>query len=165
MERARRVFLQQMTWGVAGLTLPSLARPAEAGTHAHTPGGIAWKTWAEGTAKAASEHKAIGLLIYADWCPHCRELEPVFHTPDIVKLATPLIMIRQNADEHTDWLVQRFGALGSYVPRLFFLHPDASVARDITSGNARFPYYYQAHHPDRLQDAMKRAAALGGKRG
>lgn len=168
MDGARRTFLRQVAWsaalGTAGGAANWLA-PGEAQARSSKPKEIVWKSWHEGIAKAAAEHKAIGLLIYADWCPHCRELEPLFHTPDIVKAAEPLIMIRHNADTQSEWLAPRFGALGSYVPRLFFLHPDATVAKEITSGNPRFPYFYQPHHPEKMKEAMKAADALGHKKG
>lgn len=151
----RREFLTTTT---LALTLPHLA-------HAQPQATIPWQTWAQGSQRAAAEHKAIGLLIYADWCPHCRELEPLLREAEIVKLAHPLIMIRQNADEHAEWVTQRFGRLGTYVPRLFFLHPDGSIAEEIQSGNTRFPYFYQPHQPETLRSALKRAAALAGKHG
>ena len=156
MDRSRRTFLTGLTASSALLALagPRLLEAAEL---------IQWQTWQEGLRKAAAEHKGIGLLIFADWCPHCRELQPVFRDPETVRAAKSLVMIRQNADEAPAWLMQRFGQFGTYVPRLFFLHPDGAMAAEIQSGNQRFPYYYQAHQGDTLRDAMKKATALGKK--
>ena len=128
------------------------------------PPAIRWLTWQEGLAKAAAEHKAMGLLVYADWCPHCRELQPVFRDPAIVHASQSLVMIRQNTDESAPWLHERFGAYGTYVPRLFFLHPDGTLAADIQSGNPKFPYFYQPQQGPAMRMAMARAAALSGKR-
>jgi thiol-disulfide isomerase/thioredoxin len=156
MDPSRRTFLTGLTAGGALLALagPRLLQAAEL---------IQWQTWQDGLKKATAEHKGIGLLVFADWCPHCRELQPVFRDPETVRAAKSLVMIRQNADEAPPWLQQRFGQFGSYVPRLFFLHPDGTMAAEIQSGNQRFPYYYQAHQGDTLRAAMKRATALGKK--
>lgn len=118
---------------------------------------IAWKSWDEGLKLAQSTNKPVMLLVYAEWCPHCRELKPVFADPDIIKLSEQLVMVRQDADEDPPWLRPKLGHLGSYVPRLFFLKPDGTVQADITSGNGRFPYFYTREGIEALKSSMKRA--------
>lgn len=157
MDASRRNFLAHLTLthltaGGALLAMSGRARATEL---------IDWHGWQDGLQKAAAEHKAIALLVYADWCPHCRELQPVFREPETVKASHALVMIRQNADEAPPWLMQRFGQFGTYVPRLFFLHPDGQIAAEIQSGNQRYPYYYQPHQAEQMRAAMRRAAALG----
>jgi thiol-disulfide isomerase/thioredoxin len=126
-------------------------------------GPVAWKTWDEGLKLAQSTNRPILLMVYADWCPHCRELKPVFLDPEVVKLSERLVMIRQDADEDPAWLKPKVGHLGSYVPRMFFLKPDGTVQADINSGNARFPYFYTPQGIEALKGSMKRAAgSLGG---
>ncbi len=155
MTTSRRQFLATGTAGLAALALAPRVQAAEP--------LIAWQNWPDGLAKAAREHKGIGLLIYADWCPHCRELQPVLRDPATVHASQALVMIRQDADEPVPWLRERFGAYGTYVPRLFFLHPDGTLAVEIQSGNPRFPYFYQPQQGDALRAAMKQAAAFGHK--
>ncbi len=159
MTASRRQFLASLTAGGAALGVLGRAARGDAGEAL-----IPWQNWHDGIAKAAAEHKSIGLLVYADWCPHCHELQPVFRDPETVRAAKPLVMIRQNADEAAPWLRERFGQYGTYVPRLFFLHPDTTLVAEIQSGNAKYPYFYQAQQGDTLRAAMKRAATLSQKR-
>ncbi len=158
MNPSRRGFLTTLTAGGAALGLLGRTPPLQAG-EAQTL--IQWQTWQDGVAKATAQHQGIGLLIYADWCPHCRELQPLFRDPATVRAAKSLVMIRQNADEAPAWLQQRFGQYGTYVPRLFFLHPDGAIAAEIQSGNPKYPYFYQPQQGDAMRAAMKKAAVLG----
>lgn len=160
MNASRRSFFKTLTFGGAALGVSGALAPLQA---SESGPSIRWQSWQEGTQKALAEHKGIGLLIYADWCPHCRELQPVFREPDTVRAAQSLVMIRQNADESPPWLHERFGAYGTYVPRLFFLHPDGTLAHEIQSGNPKYPYFYQPHQGAAMRAAMKQAAAQGAK--
>lgn len=135
------------------------AQPGKAkrGTPIEFEGPIKWQSWQEGVAQAKASNKGIMLLVYADWCPHCRELKPVFANPEVAKLADGLVMIKQDADDEPGFL-QAFAAQGSYVPRIFFLKPDGTMRPEITSGNGRFPYFYTPEGIEALKASMKRAA-------
>ena len=120
---------------------------------------LTWLSWADARAKSAAEGKSICLVIYADWCPRCRELAPIFADPEVAKLAKGLIMVRQDQDARPDWL-QQFSDLGGYVPRVFFFGPDGNLRRDIKSPHPRYPYFYTPRGADALTRSMR--AALGG---
>ena len=47
---------------------------------------LPWQTWEDGRRRAAEEGKVLCLVVYADWCPRCRELAPVFKNPQIEAL-------------------------------------------------------------------------------
>ena len=158
MHGSRRSFLTTLAAGAATFATGRYVWQAYAADTS-----IQWLSWQEGLKRAAAERKGIALLVYADWCPHCRELQPVFHDPQTVRASRQLVMIRHNADEAAPWLHERFGRFGTYVPRLFFLHPDGSIAEDIQSGNPRYPYFYQPNQGETMRAAMKRAAALAQK--
>lgn len=129
---------------------------AKGGPEINWENGAQWSDWATGLARAKQEKKPILLMVYADWCPRCRELAPVFNLPEVTALEEGLVLIRQNGDEKPDWL-QAFDSLGGYVPRVFFLTPDGSLREDITSGHPRYPYFYTPAGVEALKDAMRAA--------
>lgn len=139
-----------------GAPAPATAAPRRAAAEIHWEGPVAWKDWDAGLAQAKAEKKPILLLVYADWCPRCRELVPVFQDPEVVKLAEGLVMVRQNGDLKPPFL-DAFESLGGYVPRLFFLTPDGSLREEITSGHPRFPYFYTPGGVEALKAAMREA--------
>ena len=121
-------------------------------------GPIRWRPWDQGIAEAKTQGKPVCLVIYADWCPKCRSLAPVFKEPELAKLASDFVMIRQDSDERPAWLLERFGALGGYVPRIIFLDKSGKVLEDVTSGNPRYPFFYTPHVADTLKANMRRVA-------
>jgi protein-disulfide reductase (glutathione) len=122
---------------------------------------IRWSSWEEGSKLARESNKPIFLLVYADWCPHCRNLKAVFADSEVEQLAGRMVMIRQDADdEGASWLGAKVGSYGGYVPRIFFLSPDGTVRPEITSQNPKFPYFYTPEGVGLLKASMKKA--LGG---
>lgn len=120
---------------------------------------ISWKTWDEGSKLAKSSGKPIFLLVYANWCPHCKNLKTVFADPEVQKLADKMIMVRQDSDaDDAGWLASRVGSFGSYVPRIFFLSADGSVKPELTSGNPKYPYFYTPDGVAQLKASMRQAA-------
>ncbi len=140
------------------LALALTTQPATAET-LDWSGPVHWQSWEEGSKDAASHGKPMFLLVFGHWCPHCRELMPVFRDPEIAKLARNFVMVRQDTDERPPWL-SRYGHIATYVPRIFFLYPDGALASDITSGNPQFPYYYQPSNVGALRTSMHKGAAL-----
>jgi protein-disulfide reductase (glutathione) len=122
---------------------------------------IPWQSWEDGARQAKATNKPIFLLVYADWCPHCRNLKAVFADAEVQKLAEGMVMIRQDADDDgASWLSAKVGSYGGYVPRIFFLAPDGSVRPEITSQNPKFPYFYTPEGVANLKASMRKA--LGG---
>ena len=128
-------------------------------------GPIPWKTMAAGQAEAKAKGKPMAVVVYGDWCPKCKLLAPVFGDAPVVEAAKGLVMIHQNQDRPgLPANLQR----ETYVPRIYFLYPDGTVASGITSDNPRYPNYYRPSRVDVLTAAMKRAAhelvAVAGKK-
>ncbi len=113
-----------------------------AGAHIEWDGPVQWKTWEEGSALAKAESKPLCLVVYADWCPRCRELAPVFARPDVVALAEKVVMVRHSNDDRAPWLQALNDKYGGYVPRVFFMLPDGTVREDLNSGHPKYPYFF-----------------------
>lgn len=119
---------------------------------------IDWKTWEEGSKLAEKSGRAICLVVYADWCPQCRKLAPVFQDEQLVALSKDLVMVLQDNDEKPKWLQERYGRLGGYVPRIFFLDSRGNLVEDLTGGHAKYPHYYWPGN-EKLAANMKKAAS------
>lgn len=120
-------------------------------------GNIEWHTWADALPLASRQSKPIMLVVFADWCPHCRELGPVFADPEIEALAKRFVMVRQNHDDSPAWLEPYNEKYGGYVPRIFFFDSSGKMRDDLTSGHPRYPYFYAAEQPEFLKHTMRRA--------
>ena len=121
------------------------------------PSNITWETWESGRQKAAEQGKPLCLVVYADWCPRCRELAPVFGQTDIANLAQKFIMVKQDQDTRPTWL-QTYVEHGRYVPRVFFFGVDGQLRSDVTSGHPKFPFFYSSRNPKSLRQSMSRAS-------
>ena len=140
--------------------VPPAPKPARAKANAiQWDDKISWaSSWEEGSKLAREGNKPIFLLVYADWCPHCRNLKAVFADDEVRQLAGRMVMIRQDADdEGASWLSAKVGSYGGYVPRIFFLSPDGTVRPEITSQNQKFPYFYTPEGVGLLKASMKKA--------
>jgi thiol-disulfide isomerase/thioredoxin len=151
--------LEQLKGGTAAERAPKTV-PAHVGKPGDIKWGgtIDWKSWSDGLAAAKASKKPICLVVYTDWCPRCKELAPVFEEPEMAALAKEFVMIRQDADEKPQWLVEQFNQpYGGYVPRIFFLDAEGTVRPEITSGNDRYPYFYTPRGKAALLRSMKQA--------
>jgi thiol:disulfide interchange protein len=120
---------------------------------------ITWHSWESAQALARSDGKPICVVVYAEWCARCKELAPVFATPEVASAAAGLVMVHQDQDEPAAWLTEKLGAYGNYVPRVLFLAPDGNVRTDLTSGHPRYPHFYAPMVADQLVANMRAARA------
>ena len=120
---------------------------------------IAWRSWEAAQSIARSQGKSICVVVYAEWCPRCKELAPVFEQPTVTSAAADLVMVHQDQDQPAAWLKEQLGAYGEYVPRVLFLSPDGKVREDLTSGHPRYPHFYAPLVTDQLVANMRAASA------
>ena len=139
-----------------------LAQEARAADAIEWGSTVPWLPFDTAVARAKAEGKAIGVVVYADWCPKCRSLAPAFMSGPVVAASSKVLWVLQNHDEQPAWLQERFASYGNYVPRIFFLRPDGTMDAEIQSGHARFPYFYLAAKPEALIASIDRAALAGG---
>lgn len=123
---------------------------------------IPWVPFDTALTRAKAENKAVCVVIYADWCPKCRGLAPAFAGPPVSDAAGEVLMVLQNSEERPEWLAQRFGDLGNYVPRIFFLRPDGTLNNDVNSGHPRFPLFYTPGKAQLLADNIRAVAQAAG---
>lgn len=135
------------------------AEPAS-GAHSKLAWGdkIAWRGWESAQSSARSQGKSICVVVYAEWCPRCKELAPVFGEPAFATAAADLVMVRQDQDQAAPWLKEQLGAYGEYVPRVLFLSPEGKVREDLTSGHPRYPHFYAPMVKDQLLANMRAAS-------
>lgn len=124
------------------------------------PTEIAWvDDWTAARAQSADSGKPIMLVVYADWCPRCKELIPVFTEGEVVEASKGLVMVKADNDEKPDWLMA-YADQGTYVPRIFFFGADGNLRTDLTSGHPRYPFFYTPRGKTALLKSMR--AAVGG---
>ncbi len=117
-----------------------------------------WRTWDAGLAEAKTSGKNIFLLVYADWCPKCRNLAPVFMDPEVAKLADSLVMVLLDQDNAPSGLAQKLGNLGNYIPRIVFLDKDGQPMPNLKAPNPRYPYFYTPQTLMSLKGNMRTAS-------
>ena len=168
--------IRRTTWpttAAIALAIATVTLFAQTESAAATPidwkGPVQWLTWDAGAARATKSNQPMLLIVYADWCPKCRAIAPVFHDKELARLQRQVVMVRQNHDDKPDWLERKFGAWGSYVPRIFLLGPDGAVWADLNSGHPKYPMFYTPGKKDLIIANMRKAidrarASHAGKR-
>ncbi len=121
---------------------------------------IAWKGLDEGLREAQATGRPVMLVIYAEWCSHCRNYSRVFSDGSVVAAAKRLVMVRLDAERNRE-TEARFAPDGKYVPRTLFLTPQGEVMRDVTAQADRFRYFYDEDDPKHVLTAMQKVGSPG----
>ncbi|HZP42560.1 MAG TPA: thioredoxin family protein [Candidatus Binatia bacterium] len=129
-------------------------RPALA--HDWNDAGIEWRPYEEGLAAAKQAKKPICLVVFTEWCPHCKNYSAVFHDPKVVAEAKRFVMIHVDKDASPD-VSKRYAPDGEYIPRTFFLASDGTLDPSIHAPRERFKYFYDEHDPASLLAGMAEA--------
>jgi thiol:disulfide interchange protein len=116
---------------------------------------IRWEPLQPGLEHAKREHKPVMLVVYTDWCPHCKNFSQVFGDPRVVALADRYVMIRVNQDQD-DALSSRYSPDGTYIPRTLFLTPEGQLRADMTGNNPRYRHFLDERGAESLVQLMKR---------
>lgn len=118
--------------------------------------GIAWRSFDDGVAEAKKDGKPVCLVIYTEWCPHCKNYAKVFHDAEIEELSKQFVMIRLD-QENNESLSKKFVPDGSYIPRTMFLDSAGNLVPEIKLSRDKYLYFYDEHDPTQLREAMKNA--------
>lgn len=117
---------------------------------------IRWEALQTGLEHARREHKPVMLVVYTDWCPHCKNYSEVFGDPRVVALADKYVMIRVNQDQDDTASSPRYTPDGSYIPRTLFLTPEGQLRADFTGNNPRYRHFLDERGAESLVQLMKR---------
>src|SRR2546428_13916393 len=100
---------------------------------------VKWVPYTDALATAKKEKKPVCLVFYTEWCPHCQNYSGVFHDPKVDDQTKRFVMVRVDRDKEKD-LSKKYAPYGEYIPRTYFLNPNAPLAADI--------HAQRAHHTD-----------------
>jgi len=132
-----------------------VALPAFA--HDWNDGGIAWRPYEDGLAAAKKEKKPICLIVFTEWCPHCKNYSGVFHDPKVVDEAKKFVMIHVDKDKNPD-VSKQYAPDGEYIPRTLFLASDGKLDPTIHAPRDHYQYFYDERDPASVLAGMSEAA-------
>ena len=141
---------------VLACMLAVLATAKLAFAHDWNDAQIQWQTYEAGLAKAKESKKPICLIIFTEWCPHCKNYSGVFHDSKVVDLSKQFVMIHLDADQNKE-ISGKYGPDGQYIPRTFFLTSDGTLAPDVTAPRDQFKYFYDEKDPASILAGMDTA--------
>jgi thiol-disulfide isomerase/thioredoxin len=136
--------------------LVGLGRPGFA--HDWNDAAIAWKGLDDGLAVAKKEKKPVCLVVFTEWCPHCKNYSAVFHDPKVVAKAKSFVMVRLDQDKARAE-TQKYAPDGGYIPRTIFLAPDGAVMADVHAPRPQYKYFYDEKDPASVLAGMDAALA------
>ena len=120
---------------------------------------IRWRPYEDALVEAKESHKPLCLVVYTNWCVHCKNYSRVFHVREVVEASRGFVMVRANADYEPS-LSRKYAIDGSYIPRTFFLRPDGTPATRIHAPRDRYRYFYDENDPASLLAGMRAARNL-----
>ena len=110
-----------------------------------------WHSYEEGIeALKATGGKGI-LIIYADWCPTCKQYSGLFRYTSVIDALEGLTLIRLNMEQQPA-LSRKYNVDGEYVPRTFALDEDGRIIRDLNAGNPKWRHYLPANNRHAIID-------------
>jgi thiol:disulfide interchange protein len=126
------------------------------------PDTIEWQDFESGQYVSAQTRKPMLVLIYANWCTQCHALAKAMHDPAFVNLTKRFVMVLADHDNKADG-VHVYTPKLTYVPRLLFMQPDGEFWTEMTSGNQRYAYFYQASSLEVLMKNMNQSLKAHGQ--
>jgi thiol-disulfide isomerase/thioredoxin len=129
-------------------------RPVQA--HDWNDKAIAWQPYEAGLAAAKKEKKPVCLVVFTEWCPHCKNYAQVFHDAKVVEASKKFVMIHVDKDKQPD-VSKQYAPDGEYIPRTFFLSPDGKLDESIKAPREKFVYFYDEQNPAGILTAMAEA--------
>jgi thiol:disulfide interchange protein len=133
------------------LVVPALA-------HDWNDANIKWQSLDEGLKLAKAEKKPVCLVVFTEWCPHCKNYSGVFHDPKVVEKSKKFVMVRLDQDA-AKAETQKYAPDGGYIPRTIFLAADGTVIADVHAPRDQYKYFYDEKNPASVLAGMDAALA------
>ena len=103
---------------------------------------IEWFSYEEGLKQAKETGKDMMILFHSTRCGACKRLQPDFATnKDIERLSQNFVMVNVENDEEPS-KDKTFLHDGGYIPRVYFTNSQGEPDYSVTSGNAKYQYFY-----------------------
>jgi len=112
--------------------------------------------------RASANQRPVMVIIHKSWCGACKNLKKLFAADEeILELSEHFEMV--NLGDNDEPKEAKFKPDGGYIPRIFFLHPDGTLLKDIINeaGNEKYKYYHFS--PDTILTAMEKVLDLSSK--
>jgi thiol-disulfide isomerase/thioredoxin len=117
--------------------------------------GVNWRTYEAGIAEAKATNKAIFLVFYTTWCPHCHNVSWRFHNETVVELSQSYVMVRVDKDANEE-LSNTHAPDGAYIPRVYVLDSKGNIKADVKARpSGEYSYFPDEYFSNNLIDVMK----------
>lgn len=110
---------------------------------------ISWHDYENGLDQIRASGNNGLIIIYADWCPTCKQYSKLFRNTAVIRALEHVVLIRANKDKEPD-VSRQFNVDGDYVPRTFALDGNGNIIRDMDSNNPKWWYFLPANDPEHL---------------
>lgn len=99
-----------------------------------------WLSYEEGMRQIEKTGKPGLLVIYADWCPACRDHSKDFFDKEVIACLQDMVLIRANKDT-SEKISKKYDFDGEYIPRVIALDGKAEVLHKLYNTDKRFAYF------------------------
>ena len=112
---------------------------------------VDWKEYDEGMKEIREKGRPGMIVFHRDYCTQCMRLgEEIHENPKFIKRSKKFVMISCNGFNDPDPTPFEFGKVsffsflldGKYLPRIFFVYPNGTVAFSWVSSPLAFQYRY-----------------------
>ncbi len=110
---------------------------------------LSWYNYENGISKLKEGNENGLIIIYADWCPTCKQYSKLFRHKSVIDVLKDVTLIRANKDKQPD-ISDQFNIDGDYIPRTFALDKKGNIIQDLDSNNPKWWYFLPANDPDFL---------------
>ncbi len=124
---------------------------------------IQWQSYEAGLDLAQKTHKPICLVLYALWCPHCRNYAKVFSDPRVIEESRHFVMIREDIDQRHD-VNLKFRPDGGYVPRTYFLSSDGVLESSLIVEERKGQKYTYFYDESELRRSVRMVSVTSRRR-